>query len=92
MLIKDTQDWVARARALAPMVEDALTKDHNDPAAARNPLSIAGAAITTVVAGLFLFVFFLDVFGIHTNPYIGLVFFLHGARLPREQDRVTMHI
>jgi hypothetical protein len=41
-----------------------------------NPLSIVGAGITTIAAGLFLFVFFADVLGIHTNPYLGMVFFL----------------
>jgi hypothetical protein len=46
------------------------------PDAARDPISIAGAMITTIAAGLFLFVFFADLFGIHTNPYLGMVFFL----------------
>ncbi|MGE3843876.1 MAG: NapC/NirT family cytochrome c, partial [Vicinamibacterales bacterium] len=41
-----------------------------------NPLSIVGVTITTMAAGLFLFVFFADLFGIHTNPYLGMVFFL----------------
>jgi hypothetical protein len=42
----------------------------------RNWVSIAGAAITTAAAVLFLAVFLLDLFGYHTNPYIGIVFFL----------------
>lgn len=41
-----------------------------------NPLSIIGALTTTVAAGLFLFIFLADLFGIHTNPYLGMVFFL----------------
>ena len=39
-------------------------------------LSLAGAALTTVSAVLFLVVFLADLFGFHSNPYIGLVFFL----------------
>ena len=42
----------------------------------RHPLSIAGALLTTVSAVVFLFVLFLDLFGFHTNPYVGLIFFL----------------
>ena len=32
--------------------------------------------LTTVSAVLFLVVFLADLFGLHTNPYIGIVFFL----------------
>ncbi len=32
--------------------------------------------LTTISAVVFLVVFFADLFGLHTNPYIGLVFFL----------------
>ncbi len=32
--------------------------------------------LTTISAVLFLIVFFADLFGLHTNPYIGIVFFL----------------
>jgi hypothetical protein len=32
--------------------------------------------LTTISAVLFLVVFFADLFGLHTNPYIGIVFFL----------------
>lgn len=46
------------------------------PDVLRNPVSVVGAGITTTAAGLFLFVFFADVLGIHTNPYLGMVFFL----------------
>jgi hypothetical protein len=46
------------------------------PDIVRNPVSIIGAGITTIAAGLFLFVFLADLFGIHTNPYLGMVFFL----------------
>jgi len=42
----------------------------------RNWISIAGGAITSLAALLFAAVFLLDVFGYHTNPYIGIVFFL----------------
>jgi NapC/NirT cytochrome c family protein len=42
----------------------------------RHPLSIAGVALVTLSAVLFLFVFLLDLFGLHTNPYLGIVFFL----------------
>ena len=42
----------------------------------RNPWSLAGAVIATLSAILFLVVFFLDVLGLHTNPYLGMVFFL----------------
>jgi len=43
---------------------------------ARNPLSFTGAALVTLSALLFLFVYALELFGAHTNPYIGMVFFL----------------
>src|SRR3954454_17729203 len=43
---------------------------------ARNPVSIAGAALVTISAVLFLFVDLIETLGIHTNPYIGMVFFL----------------
>jgi hypothetical protein len=42
----------------------------------RHPLSILGAALVTVSALLFLVVYALELFGWHTNPYIGIVFFL----------------
>jgi hypothetical protein len=42
----------------------------------RNPLTLFGGWLTTVSALLFLAVFFADLFGLHTNPYIGIVFFL----------------
>ena len=32
--------------------------------------------LTTVSAVVFLVVFFADLFGLHTNPYLGIVFFL----------------
>jgi hypothetical protein len=44
--------------------------------ALRNGISIVGAFVTTFSAVLFLVVFFADLFGMHTNPYIGIVFFL----------------
>ena len=42
----------------------------------RSPLSISGMVLTTISAVLFLIVFLADLFGLHTNPYIGIVFFL----------------
>jgi hypothetical protein len=42
----------------------------------RHPLSIVGAWLVTYSALIFIFVFFVDLFGFHTNPYFGLVFFL----------------
>jgi len=43
---------------------------------ARNPLTLFGIWLTTVSSVLFLVVFLADVFGVHTNPYIGILFFL----------------
>jgi hypothetical protein len=43
---------------------------------ARNWISMIGIALTTAAAVLFLTVFFADLFGLHTNPYIGIVFLL----------------
>lgn len=43
---------------------------------ARHPIAIAGSVLTTMTAVLFVLVFLLDLFGFHTNPYIGIVFFL----------------
>jgi len=42
----------------------------------RNALTIFGAAMTTSSALLFLTFFALDIFGFHSNPYMGLLFFL----------------
>jgi nitrate/TMAO reductase-like tetraheme cytochrome c subunit len=42
----------------------------------RHPLSIAGAWLTTLSALVFLFVFVIDLFALHSNPYVGLVFFV----------------
>ena len=42
----------------------------------RSPLSVAGMVLTTISAALFLVVFLADLFGLHTNPYLGIVFFL----------------
>jgi hypothetical protein len=42
----------------------------------RSPISIAGMVLTTVSAVLFLVVFFADLLGLHTNPYLGVLFFL----------------
>ncbi len=42
----------------------------------RNAITIFGAALTTSSALLFVAFFFLDLFGMHSNPYIGMLFFL----------------
>jgi hypothetical protein len=42
----------------------------------RSPISIVGMVLTTISAVVFLVVFFADLFGLHTNPYLGIVFFL----------------
>lgn len=42
----------------------------------RSPVAVAGMVLTTISAVLFLIVFFADLFGLHSNPYIGLVFFI----------------
>ena len=39
-------------------------------------LRVIGAVLTTISAVLFLLVFLADLFGLHTNPYLGVVFFL----------------
>ena len=42
----------------------------------RNGVSLAGILIVTLSAVLFLTFFLADLFGLHTNPYIGIVFLL----------------
>jgi nitrate/TMAO reductase-like tetraheme cytochrome c subunit len=42
----------------------------------RNTTSLIGMALVTTSALLFLIMFLADLFGLHTNPYIGIVFFL----------------
>jgi hypothetical protein len=42
----------------------------------RSPISVIGMVLTTISAVLFLVVFLADLFGLHSNPYIGIVFFL----------------
>src|SRR5258705_5379824 len=42
----------------------------------RSPVSVFGMVLTTISAVLFLVVFLADLFGLHTNPYVGIVFFL----------------
>ena len=42
----------------------------------RNWVSIAGAVITSAAAVIFVAVFLFDLFGFHSNPYIGILFFL----------------
>jgi hypothetical protein len=42
----------------------------------RSPVSIAGMILTTTSAAVFVVVFLSDLFGFHTNPYIGILLFL----------------
>jgi hypothetical protein len=42
----------------------------------RSPISIVGMVLTTISAVVFLVVFLADLFGLHTNPYLGILFFL----------------
>jgi hypothetical protein len=42
----------------------------------RSPVSVAGMVLTTISAVVFLVVFLGDLMGLHTNPYLGIVFFL----------------
>jgi NapC/NirT cytochrome c family, N-terminal region len=42
----------------------------------KHPLFLLGAAIATLSAVAFIFVLLMDWFGLHTNPYLGIVFFL----------------
>jgi nitrate/TMAO reductase-like tetraheme cytochrome c subunit len=48
----------------------------NDVRLIRCPISVAGMVLTTISAVLFLVVLLADLFGWHSNPYIGIVFFL----------------
>jgi hypothetical protein len=40
----------------------------------RSPISVTGMVLTTISAVLFLVVFLADVFGLHTNPYLGIAY------------------
>jgi NapC/NirT cytochrome c family, N-terminal region len=42
----------------------------------RSPLSVLGMVLTTISAAVFVVVFLADLFGMHTNPYIGILFFV----------------
>jgi hypothetical protein len=42
----------------------------------RNPISLVGAILAVTGGSLFVIVFILDVFGLHTNPYMGILFFI----------------
>src|SRR6187401_3441634 len=42
----------------------------------RSPISIAGMVLTTISAVLFIIVLLGDLFGLHSNPYLGIVFFI----------------
>src|SRR6187401_2818183 len=41
----------------------------------RSPISIAGMVLTTITAVVFIIVLLGDLFGLHRNPYLGIVFF-----------------
>ena len=41
----------------------------------KHPLSLMGAALTTLSAVAFIFVVLMDWLGLHKNPYLGIVFF-----------------
>jgi hypothetical protein len=49
---------------------------YRDARLIRSPISVLGMTLTTIGAVLFLVVFLADLFGLHTNPYLGIVFFL----------------
>lgn len=42
----------------------------------RSPIAVVGMVLTTVSAVLFITVFLADLFGLHSNPYLGILFFL----------------
>jgi hypothetical protein len=42
----------------------------------RSPISVIGMVLTTISAVVFVIVFLADLFGLHTNPYLGILFFL----------------
>lgn len=42
----------------------------------RNPISLVGTLLAIVCGLLFLVFFILDLFGMHANPYTGIIFFL----------------
>ena len=42
----------------------------------RSPISITGMIVTTISAVVFIVVLLGDLFGLHSNPYLGIVFFL----------------
>jgi hypothetical protein len=42
----------------------------------RSPISIAGMVLTTISAVVFVIVLLADLFGLHSNPYWGILFFL----------------
>jgi hypothetical protein len=42
----------------------------------RSPISVLGMVLTTISAVTFLIVFLADLFGLHTNPYLGILFFV----------------
>ena len=60
----------------------ALSEDSTDMTIAdevrliRSPVSVTGMVLTTISAVVFLVVFLADLFGMHTNPYMGILFFL----------------
>jgi hypothetical protein len=46
------------------------------PRLVHNGITVIGAVLTTVSAIFFLFLFFVDVLGLHANPYVGIISYL----------------
>jgi hypothetical protein len=42
----------------------------------RSPISVAGMVLTTITGVVFVVVFLGDLFGLHTNPYLSILFFV----------------
>ncbi len=42
----------------------------------RSPISLLGMALTTITAVVFIVVLLAELFGLHTNPYVGILFFI----------------
>ena len=45
------------------------------PRVTQNPITGVGVFLTTISAVLFLLFFIIDLFRVHANPYLGIVFF-----------------
>jgi hypothetical protein len=53
-----------------------VTQNDAPPRLTQNPLTSVGVFLTTISAVLFILLFFVDLFGLHSNPYLGMVAFL----------------